>query len=72
MRPHYANFAIETLVLVGDEDRFTPPYQARIIAAGIPGAKLRTLPGVGHASTFENPPLVNQTVLSFLQGKLAD
>jgi len=72
MRPHYPGFNVETLVMVGDEDRFTPPYQARMIANGIPGAKLRILPGVGHASTFENPPLVNQTALSFLLGTMTD
>lgn len=72
MRPHYKDFKVETLVMVGEMDRFTPPYQAKMIAEGIPGAKFRVLPGVGHAPTFENPPLFNQTVLAFLQGTMTD
>lgn len=72
MRDQYPNFDVETLVMVGEMDRFTPPYQATMIAKGIPGAKFRVLPGVGHAPTFENPPLFNQTVLSFLQGTMTD
>ena len=72
MRPNYANFTMPTLVMVGEMDRFTPLYQARMIAAGIPGAKFRELPGVGHAPTFENPPLFNQTALPFLLGTMSD
>lgn len=70
MRPHYKDFAVETLVMVGEEDRFTPPYQARMIADAIPGAKHRILAGVGHAPTFENPKQFNQTALSFLLGNM--
>ncbi|MGE5386110.1 MAG: alpha/beta fold hydrolase [Betaproteobacteria bacterium] len=70
MREQHKTFDVETLVMVGEMDRFTPYYQAKMIAEGIPGAKFRVLPGVGHAPTFENPPLFNQTVLSFLQGTM--
>jgi pimeloyl-ACP methyl ester carboxylesterase len=41
-----------TLVLTGSDDPVLPPDNARALAAGIPGASLRLLPGIGH----ELPP----------------
>ncbi|MGO4257653.1 alpha/beta fold hydrolase [Marmoricola sp. RAF53] len=55
-----------TLVIVGAEDVATPVAKAKRIAASIPGARLETLPGVGHVSTLEAPQAVNALILPFL------
>lgn len=43
-----------TLVTVGAEDLLTPPSMARVIAQGVPGARLRLLPELGHAAALED------------------
>lgn len=55
-----------TLVLVGQEDRVTPPVLAEMLAASIPGAKLKIIERAGHISNAENPKAFNEAVLSFL------
>ncbi len=55
-----------TLVLVGRDDILTPPAFARTLAALIPKAKLRILPG-GHAFFIEEASAFNRAVLAFLR-----
>ena len=55
-----------TLVLVGEKDQPTPPFRARRIAAGIPGAQLDIIPGAGHLCTIEDPDAVNAALDRFL------
>ena len=71
LRDQYGKIKAETLMIVGEDDRFTPVYQARLIANGIAGAKLRIIPGLGHAAPIEAPPIWNPIALSFLQGTYA-
>jgi pimeloyl-ACP methyl ester carboxylesterase len=56
-----------TLVLVGEDDELTPPERAAEIAAGIPGARLTTLPHSGHMSTLEQPDEVARALLEWLE-----
>ena len=44
-----------TLVLVGAEDEVTPPAEARVMAAAIPGAELVEIPGAGHLANLDAP-----------------
>ena len=55
-----------TLVIHGAEDRYVPPSNARALAAGIPGARLRVLEGAGHLVFVERAAEVNREVLAFL------
>lgn len=48
----FRKIARPTLVLTGMDDPVLPPDNARALAAGIPGAAMRLLPGIGH----ELPP----------------
>jgi 3-oxoadipate enol-lactonase len=56
----------ETLVLAGTEDATTPPALARELAAKIPNAKFREIPGCGHCPQIENPELYVRMVEGFL------
>ncbi|MGH8990009.1 MAG: alpha/beta fold hydrolase [Acidimicrobiia bacterium] len=55
-----------TLVLVGGEDRLTPPADAAEVAALIPGSRLAEIPGAGHGLLVEAAPDFNAAVLTFL------
>jgi pimeloyl-ACP methyl ester carboxylesterase len=49
---------VPTLIMVGDQDRLTPPEHSRRMAAALPGAKLVTVPGCGHMLLTERPDIV--------------
>ena len=57
-----------TLVLVGEQDLLTPPWIAREVAGGIPGARLEIVTGDGssHVMPLERPVDFNQLVMNFL------
>lgn len=55
-----------TLVMVGENDLLTPPDQAAILQAGIPGAELLLIPRAGHMSPVEEPELVTEYLSKFL------
>ena len=50
-----SKIAVPTLVIVADADQMTPPRSGRDVAAKIPGARLVTLAGCGHAMLSEQP-----------------
>lgn len=52
-RAALAGIDAPTLVVVGEEDTLTPPAAAEALAAGIPGARLRRMPGSGHLVSLE-------------------
>ncbi len=66
-RPTLATITVPTLVVVGQHDAITPPADAQALAAGIPGARLVTIPGAGHLSPMENPRAVNAALRSLLR-----
>ncbi len=55
-----------TLILHGDEDALAPLANARRLAAGIPGARLEILAGVGHSPNVEAPERMNALLLEHL------
>ena len=55
-----------TLVSVAEDDILVPPRFSRRLAAGIPGAALRVLPGAGHVYFWEQPDAFNRLCLEFL------
>lgn len=57
---------VPTHVIVGAEDRLTPPAIAREIAAQIPGARLTVIEDAGHLVNIEQPQAFNEAALSFL------
>jgi len=66
-RPGLSAIACPTLVLVGEQDRGTPPELAQEIAAAIAGARLVTVPDCGHLSTIERPQAVTKALVEWMQ-----
>jgi pimeloyl-ACP methyl ester carboxylesterase len=62
-----ADVRCPALVLVGEGDVLTPPDRSQEIAAGIPGAKLVTIPDCGHLSTLERPQAVNAALTAWME-----
>jgi pimeloyl-ACP methyl ester carboxylesterase len=60
-----------TLVMHGDADAVVDPRNARLLAAGIPGAELVMLPGLGHLFFWEAPGRVAEHVVAFLAAEHA-
>ena len=56
----------KTLVIAGALDQTTPAALARELAAGIPGAQFRELPGCGHCPQIEQPGQFIAAVRGFL------
>ncbi|MFE5754589.1 alpha/beta fold hydrolase [Streptomyces massasporeus] len=67
--PRLAEIAVPTVVMVGSADRSTPPSHARRLAAGIPGARLITVPDAGHMMNWEDPHALVQAVSSLHDGR---
>lgn len=55
-----------TLVVVGADDRLTPPKYAAYLARTIPGARLVEIEAAGHFPQLEQPGAVNQALRAFL------
>jgi len=65
-RPTLAAIKVPTTVIVGENDKLTPPELSREMAQGIAGAQLAVIPGAGHMSTREQPERVNAALVKWL------
>ena len=61
------DIAAPTLILHGTADRMIHPENARLLAAGIPGARLHLLEGAGHVYHAEQPEGADGAVLRFVE-----
>lgn len=59
-------WSIPALVLHGDADPLIPHENGELLAQRIPGARLRSLPGVGHLVPLEAPFETFGTLMDFL------
>jgi pimeloyl-ACP methyl ester carboxylesterase len=66
-RPGLGAIRCPTLVLVGDDDRLTPPDLAREMAAGIRGSRLVVVEESGHLSTLEQPQVVTDALVDWMK-----
>jgi len=55
-----------TLVMVGEQDKATPPARSEEMQQRIPGARLIRIPAAGHLSAMEQPDRVAEATLEFL------
>lgn len=53
-------------IIVGADDKLTPPAISRKMAAGITGARLLEIPNTGHLSNIEAPEVFNACLREFL------
>jgi 3-oxoadipate enol-lactonase len=58
---------IPTLIIVGKEDKVTPPQVAQKIVEAIAGSELAVMENAGHLSNLEAPDEFNSTILKFLE-----
>lgn len=65
--PRLGDITVPTAVLVGTADRSTPRGHSRRLAAGIPGARLITVPEAGHMRNWETggPAALLDAIASF-------
>jgi pimeloyl-ACP methyl ester carboxylesterase len=65
-RPTLATIDVPVLVLVGEEDRLTPPADAEAMVAALPNARFSRIPGAGHLVPLERPDAVAAELVQFL------
>lgn len=65
-RPDLARIAVPTTVVVGIEDRLTPPALSRAMAAAIPHATLEIIEDAGHLALAEQPDASANALLRWL------
>jgi 3-oxoadipate enol-lactonase len=70
LRPRLNQVAVPTLVLCGSKDRPNIPL-SKELAAGIPGAELRIVPGANHLWNLQQPEVFNQPLATFIDGVIS-
>ena len=65
-RSALGGIAVPTLVVVGEEDKVTPPANSHELASAVPGAELVTIPGAGHLSNLDQPQAFDAALRPFL------
>ena len=68
-KPHdqLGDIRVPAHVIVGSEDKLTPPAMAQEIVDRIPGAKLTIINDAGHLTNIEKPAEFNAAVVAFLR-----
>lgn len=65
VRDQLKDLDIHTLIITADEDFLTPRKEQEYLAKHIKNAHWMTIPGVGHASMYENPLLFTSLITGF-------
>lgn len=68
-RDRAAAIDVPTLIMVGEEDRITPPALSEELHRLIPGSRLERVVAAGHLANIEQPPAFNAAIESFLSGQ---
>ena len=66
LRPELSRVRIPVLVLVGEHDEATPPPMSHELAALLPNAQLKVIPGCAHVPQLQAPELFLETIGDFL------
>jgi len=71
LRPHLGQVKVPVLVLVGEHDEATPPPMSRELAAGLPQARLKIIPGCAHVPQLQSPEVFLEAIGDFLTAACA-
>jgi len=66
LRAELTDVKVPVLVLVGEHDEATPPPMSRELAAGLPKADLKIIPGCAHVPQLQSPGLFLEMIRDFL------
>jgi 3-oxoadipate enol-lactonase len=66
LRPQLGQVKVPVLVVVGEHDEATPPPMSHEIAAGLPQARLKIIPGCAHVPQLQAPAAFLGAVGDFL------
>jgi len=66
LRPELSKVRVPVLVMVGEQDEATPPPMSRELAAGLPDARLKIIPGCAHVPQLQAPKIFLETIGDFL------
>ncbi|VIO66022.1 2-hydroxy-6-oxo-6-phenylhexa-2,4-dienoate hydrolase [Bradyrhizobium ivorense] len=69
LRADLAGMTVPTRVVVGEFDEATPPPMSYELAAALPRASLRIIPGCAHVPQLQSPKLFLDTIGDFLSLK---
>ena len=62
---------VPALVLVGEQDEATPPPMSHELAAGLPDARLKIIPGCAHVPQLQSPQVFLDAIADFLPASQA-
>jgi len=66
IEPRYPHLDLPVLVVWGEQDEWIPADRAHRLAAVIPGARLRLIPGAGHLIQLDAPEALTGTLQRWL------
>jgi 3-oxoadipate enol-lactonase len=66
LRPELAKVKVPALVVVGEQDEATPPPMSHELAALLPDARLKIIPGCAHVPQLQAPRIFLETIADFL------
>ena len=66
LRSELRKVKVPALVVAGEEDEATPPAMSHELAAGLPDAQLKIIPGCAHVPQLQAPEIFLRTIGDFL------
>jgi 3-oxoadipate enol-lactonase len=66
LRPQLGQVKVPVLVVVGEHDEATPPPMSHELAAGLPQARLKIIPGCAHVPQLQSPSAFLDAIADFL------
>jgi 3-oxoadipate enol-lactonase len=66
LRAELPEVGVPVLVLVGEQDEATPPAMSHELAAGLPDARLKIIPGCAHVPQLQAPTRFLDPIADFL------